>query len=85
VKTKSTSGRTIQVLLSIYALLYFAYLVLPLIPGLDIYDTEQARLPYKTLITFVAFLLVYLLAWRQRDIAGMLLIVGYIGFNGCTS
>lgn len=77
-KDKTTSGKTIQIFLSIYALLYLAYLVLPFIPRFDIYAYETAVGKYKTFLTFAAFMLVYLLSWRNRDVAGMLLIVGYI-------
>lgn len=77
-RDKTTSGRIIQIILSIYALLYLAYLVLPFFPGFDIYAYETPVGKYKTFLTFAAFLLVYLLSWSNRDIAGMLLIVGYI-------
>jgi len=79
VREKTTSGRIIQIILSIYALLYLAYLVLPFLPQFDIYAYESPAGKNKTFLTFVAFILVYLLSWRNRDIAGMLLIVGYIG------
>jgi hypothetical protein len=79
VREKTTSGRIIQIILSIYALLYLAYLVLPFLPAFEIYAYDSTAGKYKTFLTFVAFLLVYLLSWRNRDIAGMLLIVGYIG------
>ena len=78
-REKTTSGRIIQIILSIYALLYLAYLVLPFLPQFDIYAYESPAGKNKTFLTFVAFILVYLLSWRNRDIAGMLLIVGYIG------
>lgn len=77
-RTKTTSGKIIQIFLSIYALLYLAYLVLPFIPGFDIYAYETPVGKYKTILTYAAFMLVYLLSWRNRDVAGMLLIVGYI-------
>ena len=78
-REKNTSGKIIQIILSIYALLYLAYLVLPFLPQFDIYAYDSPAGKYKTFLTFVAFILVYLLSWRNRDIAGMLLIVGYIG------
>ena len=78
-RENSTSGKTFQIILGIYALLYVAYLVLPFIPNFDIYAYDSPAGKYKTILTFVAFMLVYLLSWRNRDVAGMLLIVGYIG------
>jgi hypothetical protein len=80
VREKTTSGKIIQILLGIYALLYLSYLVLPFFPGFDIYAYESPAGKYKTILTFSAFMLVYLLSWRNRDVAGMLLIVGYIGY-----
>ena len=77
-KEKSTSRKIIQIFISIYALLYLAYIVLPFIPGIDISAFESPAGKYKTFLTFGAFILVYLLSWRNRDIAGMLLIAGYI-------
>jgi len=79
VREKTASGKIIQIILGIYALLYLAYLVLPFLPGFDIYAYDSPTGKYKTILTFAAFLLVYLLSWRTRDVAGMLLIVGYIG------
>jgi len=79
VKEKSTSGKIIQIILGIYALLFLAYVILPLLPGFDIYAYESSAGKYKAFLTFGAFILVYLLSWKHRDIAGMLLIVGYIG------
>ena len=78
-KETTSSGKIFLVLLGIYALLYLAYIILPHIPGLDIKILEEPTSRLKTVLTFAAFILVYLLSWRQRDIAGMLLIVGYIG------
>jgi hypothetical protein len=78
VKKEPTSGRIIQIILGIYALLYIAYLVLPFLPAFEIYSYDSPAGKYKTFLTFVAFILVYLLSWSNRDIAGMLLIVGYI-------
>ncbi len=77
-REKTNSGRFIQIILGIYALLYLAYLVLPFLPGFDIYAYDSPAGKYKTFLTFIAFMLVYLLSWSNRDIAGMLLIVGYI-------
>ena len=77
-KKEPTSGRIIQIILGIYALLYIAYLVLPFLPAFEIYSYDSPAGKYKTFLTFVAFMLVYLLSWSNRDIAGMLLIVGYI-------
>jgi len=79
VREKTNSGRFIQIILGIYALLYLAYLVLPFLPAFEIYVYESMAGKYKTFLTFVAFLLVYLLSWKNRDNAGMLFIVGYIG------
>jgi hypothetical protein len=79
VKEKTTSGKIFLVLLGIYALLYLAYIILPVIPGFEIEILNEPSSQLKTFLTFAAFILVYLLSWRQRDIAGMLLIVGYIG------
>jgi hypothetical protein len=79
VKERNTSWKIIQVILSIYAFLFLAYLILPFLPQFDIYTYDSPAGKNKTFLTFVAFLLVYLLSWRNRDIAGMLLIVGYIG------
>jgi hypothetical protein len=79
VRNKTTSGKLFQIILGIYALLYLAYLVLPFFPGFDIYAYDSPTGKYKTILTFVAFMMVYLLSWRNRDVAGMLLIVGYIG------
>jgi len=78
VKKELTSGKIIQIILSIYALLYLAYLILPFLPAFEIYVYDSPAGKYKAFLTFIAFLLVYLLSWRNRDIAGMLLIVGYI-------
>ena len=78
-KEKTTNGRIFQILLGIYALLYLAYIILPLIPDLEIEVFKEPSSRLKTILTFTAFILVYLLSWRNRDIAGMLLIVGYIG------
>ena len=77
-KKETTSGRLFQIILGIYALLYIAYLVLPFLPAFEIYSYDSPAGKYKTFLTFVAFMLVYLLSWSNRDIAGMLLIVGYI-------
>ena len=77
-RENSTSGKTFQIILGIYALLYLAYLVLPFLPGFDIYAYDSPTGKYKTILTFSAFMLVYLLSWRNRDVAGMLLIVGFI-------
>ena len=79
VKEKTTPGRIFQILLGIYAVLYLAYIILPAIPELDIKILEEPSGRLKTILTFATFLLVYLLSWKNRDIAGMLLIVGYIG------
>jgi hypothetical protein len=79
VKEKTTNGRIYRILLGIYALLYLAYIILPLIPDLEIEVFKEPSSRLKTILTFTAFILVYLLSWRNRDIAGMLLIVGYIG------
>ena len=76
---KSSSRTIFQILISIYALLYLAYVVLPYIQVLDINAPEEPSDRLKIFLTFGAFILVYLLSWRNRDIAGMLLIVGYIG------
>lgn len=76
---KTTSGRIFQVLLGIYALLYLTFLILPEIPALEIKVLDKDSIQLKGILTFVAFILVYLLSWRNRDVAGMLLIVGYIG------
>jgi hypothetical protein len=78
VREKTTSGKIIQVILSIYAILYLAYLVLPFLPQFEIYAYDSPAGKNKTFLTFVAFILVYLLSWKNRDVAGMLLIVGYI-------
>jgi hypothetical protein len=78
-KEKTTSGRIFQIILSIYALLYLAYIILPVISELDIEVLEEPSSRLKTILTFAAFLLVYLLSWKNGDIAGMLLIVGYFG------
>jgi hypothetical protein len=78
VKEKSSSRKTLLSLLSIYSLLYLAYIILPYIQLLDIKSAEDPDLRLKTFLTFAAFLLVYLLSWKNRDVAGMLLIVGYI-------
>jgi len=78
VKKKSTSRKIPQIMLSIYALLYLAYIILPIIPVLDITAPVEPAGRQKMIITFVAFFLVYLLSWRNRDLAGMLLITGYI-------
>ena len=78
VKEKNTYRKILQIILSIYALLYLAYIILPIIPGLDINASEEPSERFKTILTFIAFLLVYLLSWRNRDLAGMLLIAGYI-------
>ncbi len=77
-KEKSTYRKISQIILSIYALLYLVYILLPMVPGLDITTAEGPAGWYKAIITFVAFLLVYLLSWKNRDLAGMLLIAGYI-------
>jgi hypothetical protein len=79
VKEKTTPGRIFQILLGIYAVLYLAYIILPAISELDIKILEEPSGRLKTILTFAAFILVYLLSWKNRDIAGMLLIVGYIG------
>jgi hypothetical protein len=78
VKEKSTFRKIPQIILSIYALLYLAYIILPIIPVLDITAPEEPAGRQKTIISFIAFFLVYLLSWRNRDLAGMLLITGYI-------
>lgn len=78
-KEKTTSGKVFQILLGIYVMLYLVYIILPAIPQLEIEILEEPSSRLKTILTFVAFILVYLLSWRNRDIAGMLLIVGYIG------
>ena len=77
-KEKSTFGRIYQILLGIYALLFLIYIILPLIPELEIEVLEEPSSRLKTILTFAAFILLYLLSWRNSDIAGMLLIVGYI-------
>jgi hypothetical protein len=79
VKKEPTSGRIIQIILGIYALLYLAYLILPFLPGFDIYAYESPEAKYKTILTFAAFMLVYFLSWGNRDVGGMLLIVGFVG------
>jgi hypothetical protein len=79
VKEKSNSRKIIQILLSIYGLFYLAYIILPFLSILEIKAPEEPSKQLKTILTFSAFILVYLLSWRNRDIAGMLLIVGYIG------
>lgn len=79
VKEKSSSRKTLLILLSIYSLLYLAYIILPYIQLLEIKAAEDPDLRLKTFLTFAAFLLAYLLSWKSRDIAGMLMIVGYIG------
>jgi hypothetical protein len=79
VKEKSTSPKIIQILLSIYGLFYLAYIILPFLSILEIKTPEEPSKQLKTFLTFGTFVLVYLLSWRNRDIAGMLLIVGYIG------
>jgi len=78
VRDKTTSGKIIQIFLSIYAFLYLVYPVLPFLSAFEIFAYDSPAGKYKTLLTFAAFLLVYLLLWRNRDVAGMLLIVGYI-------
>lgn len=78
-KKEKTSGKLFLIFLGIYALLYLAYIILPIIPGLEIEILEKPSSRLKTILTFAAFILVYLLSWKNRDIAGMLLIVGYIG------
>ncbi len=78
-KEKSNSRKIIQILLSIYGLFYLAYIILPFLSILEIKAPEEPSKQLKTILTFAAFILVYLLSWRNRDIAGMLLIVGYIG------
>ena len=78
-KEKSTSPKIIQILLSIYGLFYLAYIILPFLSILEIKTPEEPSKQLKTFLTFGTFVLVYLLSWRNRDIAGMLLIVGYIG------
>lgn len=78
-REKTASGKIIKIILGIYALLYLAYIVLPFLPGFDIYAHDSPTGKYKTILTFVAFILVYLLTWKNRDISGMLMIVGYIG------
>lgn len=65
-------------MLGAYALLYLAYIVSPIIPALDIDAPEKPAGRHKTIITFIAFFMVYLLSWKNRDLAGMLLITGYI-------
>lgn len=77
-KEKKTAGKIFQILLGAYAMLYLAYIILPIIPGLEIEVLENPSSRLKSILTFVAFMLVYLLSWRDSDIAGMLLIVGYI-------
>jgi hypothetical protein len=79
VRERTASGRIYLVLLGIFALLYLAYIILPLIPALEIKVLDEPSLPLKSILTFVAFMLVYLLSWKHRDIAGMLLITGYVG------
>ncbi len=76
---KATTGRIFLVLLGIYALLYLAYIILPIIPGFEIEILKEPSSRLKTMLTFAAFILVYLFSWKQQDIAGMLLIAGYIG------
>ncbi len=78
-KEKTTAGKTYQILLGIYALLYLVYIILPIIPGLEIEVLDNPSSRLKSILAFVVFILVYLLSWKNRDIAGMLLIVGYIG------
>jgi hypothetical protein len=78
VKKKSSVRTVILVLLGIYALLYLAYIVLPYFQVVDIRPPEDPDMRLKNFLTFGAFLLVYLLSWRNMDVAGMLLIVGYI-------
>jgi hypothetical protein len=75
---RKTSGKVFQVLLGIYALLYLVYIILPLIPALKIQGLDEPPFPLKSILTFALFILVYLLSWHNRDVAGMLLIVGYI-------
>ncbi len=77
-KEKNFSRKILQVLLSIFAVLYLAYIVLLYTSVLEIEAPEDPSERLKTFLTFGSFILVYLLSWRQRDIAGMLLIVGYI-------
>jgi hypothetical protein len=78
VTERTTSGRVFQVLLGFYVLAYLAYIVLPLIPALEKKVLVGPSIQVKSILTFVAFVLVYLLSWKNRDIAGMLLIVGLI-------
>lgn len=78
-KRKSSARIIILVLLGIYALLYLVYIVLPYLQVVDIKPPEDPDMRLKTFLTFGAFLLVYMLSWRNMDVAGMLLIVGYIG------
>jgi hypothetical protein len=59
-------------------MLYLAYLVITFLPELDINQQDKPYEPLKTILTFLAFVLVYLGSWRNRDLAGMLLITGYI-------
>ena len=56
-----------------------AYIILPLIPALKIQGLNEPSLPLKSILTFAAFILICLLSWKNHDVAGMLLIVGYIG------
>jgi hypothetical protein len=76
---KSTTRNILLILLGIYALMYLGYILLPYLHVFDINPPRDMDMHLKSFLTFGAFLLVYLLSRRNRDVAGMLLIVGYIG------